>query len=47
MINNMLFTTSGVVLAYAITRDAAIAISNFARRPVLWGDELIGAVYAK
>ena len=47
MINDMLFTTSGVVLAYAITRDAAIAISNFARRPVLWGDELIGAEYAK
>lgn len=43
----MLFTTSGVVLAYAITRDEAIAISNFARRPVRWGNELIGAEYAR
>jgi hypothetical protein len=46
MKNNMLFTVSGEVLAYAVTRDEAIAISNFARRPVRWGDELIGAEYA-
>jgi len=45
MQNNMLFTVSGEVLAYAVTRDAAIAISNFARRPVRWGDELIGGEY--
>jgi hypothetical protein len=44
--NDMLFTASGQVLAYAITRDEAIAISNFARRPVRWGNELIGAEYA-
>jgi hypothetical protein len=44
--NDMLFTVSGSVLAYAVTRDEAIAISNFARRPVRWGDELIGAEYA-
>ena len=47
MINNMLFAVDGTVLAYAITRDAAVAISNFARRPVRWGEELIGAVYTK
>jgi hypothetical protein len=47
MITDTLFTTSGVVIAYAITRDKAIAISNFARRPVHWGNELIGAEYAR
>jgi hypothetical protein len=46
MQNNMLFTVSGEVLAYAVTRDEAIAISNFARRPVRWGDVLIGVEYA-
>jgi hypothetical protein len=46
MNNNTLFTASGMVLAYAVTRDEAITISNFARRPVYWGDELIGAEYA-
>lgn len=47
MINNMLFAVDGTVLAYAITRDAALAISRFARRPVRWGDELIGEIYIK
>jgi hypothetical protein len=47
MENNTLFTTSGQVLAYAVTRDAAIAISEFARRPVRWGNELIGEKYSK
>jgi hypothetical protein len=46
MENNTLFTVAGLVLAYAVTRDAAIAISDFARRPVRWGDELIGGEYA-
>jgi hypothetical protein len=44
--NNMLFTVSGQVLAYAICREQAVAISRFAQRPVRWGDELIGAEYA-
>lgn len=43
---NTLFTVGGMVLAYAVTRDAAIAICTFARRPVRWGDELIGGEYA-
>ena len=47
MENNILFTVTGSVLAYAVTRDAAIAISDFARRPVLWGDELIGGKYSQ
>jgi hypothetical protein len=47
METNMLFTTAGVVLAYAVTRDAAIAISDFARRPVMWGSELIGQKHLK
>ena len=43
---NILLTVSGTVLAYAVTRDCAIAICDFARRPVRWGDELIGGEYA-
>jgi len=45
MPTNILLTVNGAVLAYAVTRDCAIAISNFARRPVYWGDELIGGEY--
>ena len=47
METNMLFAANGTVLAYAITRDYAIAVSDFARRPVRWGSELIGAAYSK
>ena len=47
METNMLFAANGTVLAYAITRDCAIAVSDFARRPVRWGNELIGAAYSK
>ena len=46
METNMLFTVAGKVLAYAVTRDAAIAISEFARRPIRWGNELIGKEYS-
>jgi hypothetical protein len=45
METNLLSTVNGTVLAYAIPRDCAIAISHFARRPVYWGDELIGSEY--
>jgi hypothetical protein len=47
METNALYTTSGSVLAYAVTRDAAIAMSDFARRPVIWGSELIGEKYSQ
>jgi hypothetical protein len=33
-------------LAFAVTREEAIAICTFARRPLYWGDELIGGEYA-
>jgi hypothetical protein len=46
MPTNILHNVNGALLAYAVTRSCAIAISNFARRPVYWGDELIGGEYA-
>lgn len=46
MTTQILFAVSGVVLAYAVTRDAAVAISTFAKRPVIWGSETIGIQYA-
>lgn len=52
MPTNHLYTVSGTLLARNVTRAEAIAISNFARRPVYWGSdvvekpELIGEHYA-
>jgi hypothetical protein len=43
---NTLFTVSGAILARNVTREEAITICTFARRPVLWGSELIGGEYA-
>ncbi len=42
-ITNNLYTVSGTIIAHDITRDDALRIYQFARRPVIWGDETIGA----
>jgi 23S rRNA maturation-related 3'-5' exoribonuclease YhaM len=42
MPTNTLYTVSGTIIAHNITRDDAIKIYQFARRPVIWGHEKIG-----
>lgn len=41
MPTNHLYTVSGTLLARNVTRAEAIAISNFARRPVYWGSDVV------
>jgi hypothetical protein len=43
MPTNHLFTVSGTLIVRDITREDAYKIYQFARRPVIWGDEIIGA----
>jgi len=41
-----LSTVSGVLLASNVTHDEAVAISDFARRPLVWNGVVIGLKYS-